>query len=113
MSTANKGWIDVGAIAALEAGGRLETEVDDLPVTVVRVGGQLYAFEDRCTHDDAPLTGGELEANPGDCEAAVVCPHHGARFCLRTGAALTPPAYEPIRVFAVRNREGRLEIRAP
>jgi 3-phenylpropionate/trans-cinnamate dioxygenase ferredoxin component len=42
----------------------------------------------------------------------VVCPRHGAKFCLRTGAALTPPAYEPVRTFAVRVREGVVEVQA-
>jgi 3-phenylpropionate/trans-cinnamate dioxygenase ferredoxin subunit len=41
----------------------------------------------------------------------VICPRHGARFCLKTGAALTPPAYEPIRIFEVRERDGQIEVR--
>jgi 3-phenylpropionate/trans-cinnamate dioxygenase ferredoxin subunit len=43
----------------------------------------------------------------------VVCPRHGAKFCLRTGNALTPPAYEPLKIFDVREREGRIEVLAP
>jgi len=104
------GWIEVGSIAALEAAGHLDAEVDDLPVTIVRVAGHLRAFEDRCSHDGEPLAGAEIEAESDHCEAAVICPRHGARFCLRTGAALTPPAYEPIRIFDVRERDGRIEV---
>lgn len=103
-------WIDVGALADLEAAGHLDTEFDDLPVTIVRVTGRLHAFEDRCTHDGASLAGAEIDADDGP---AVICPRHGARFCLRTGAALTPPAYEPIRVFDARERDGRIELRCP
>jgi len=105
-------WIDVGAVAELAARGHLDVEVDDLPVTLVRAGDGLHAFEDRCSHDGEPLAGAEIEAD-AECGAAVICPRHGARFCLRTGAALTPPAYEPIRVFEVRERDGRLEVRRP
>lgn len=105
-------WIDVGDAAELEAHGHLDVEVDDLPVTIVRAGGALHAFEDRCSHDGEPLAGAELDLD-ADCGAAVVCPRHGARFCLRTGAALTPPAYEPIKVFEVRERAGRLEVLPP
>jgi 3-phenylpropionate/trans-cinnamate dioxygenase ferredoxin subunit len=43
----------------------------------------------------------------------VICPRHGARFCLRTGAALTPPAYEPVRTYPTRvNDNGIVEIQA-
>jgi 3-phenylpropionate/trans-cinnamate dioxygenase ferredoxin subunit len=106
-------WIDVGALADLEAAGHLDVEVDDLPVTIVRTAGRLHAFEDRCSHDGEPLAGAEIDADTPGAEAAVICPRHGARFCLRTGAALTPPAYEPIRVFEVRAMAGRLELRLP
>ena len=79
-------------------------------MTVVRVHGRLHAFEDRCSHDGEPLAGAEIDADDGP---AVICPRHGARFCLRSGAALTPPAYEPIRVFEARERAGRIEVREP
>jgi len=75
-------------------------------VAVARSGDEYFAIEDVCTHDGAELTGGEIEG------AEIVCPRHGARFCLRTGEALTPPAYEPVRVFATRIDDGRLWINA-
>lgn len=110
---ASKDWIDVGPLATLEATGHLDAEFDDLPITIVRVGGLLRAFEDRCSHDGEPLAGAEIDAGSPGAEAAVICPRHGARFCLRTGAALTPPAYEPIRVFEARAAGGRVEVRWP
>ncbi|MCU0759297.1 MAG: Rieske 2Fe-2S domain-containing protein [Steroidobacteraceae bacterium] len=103
-------WIDAGASAELDTRGHLDAELDQRPVTIVRVAGYLRAFEDRCSHDGEPLAGAEIDADDGP---AVVCPRHGARFCLRTGAALTPPAYEPIRVYEVRERDGRVEVRCP
>lgn len=105
-------WIDVGDAATLAGGDHIDAEVDDLPVTIVSVAGALHAFEDRCSHDGEPLAGAEIEPDT-ECGAAVICPRHGARFCLRTGAALTPPAYEAIRVFEVRERNGRIEVRQP
>jgi len=104
-------WLDVGASADLGGGAALIAEVDARYVRVVRVGGTLYAFEDRCTHDDEPLDAAEIDADD-DAGPVVICPRHGARFCLRDGTALTPPAYEPIRVYAVRERAGRIEIDA-
>ena len=48
-------WADVGGVADLEASSHLEAEVDGFRVRITRVNGTLYAFEDRCTHDDSPF----------------------------------------------------------
>jgi 3-phenylpropionate/trans-cinnamate dioxygenase ferredoxin subunit len=98
-------WTDIGSLAELESTSRLEADVDGWRVRVATVGGTLYAFEDRCTHDDSPFDDAPIE------DSEIICPRHGARFCLRTGAALSPPAYEPLRVFEVRNSAGRIEVR--
>ena len=99
-------WVDIGSLSDLESTSRLEAEVDGYRVRVASVGGNLYAFEDRCTHDDSPFDDAPIE------DSEIICPRHGARFCLRTGAALSPPAYEPLRVFEVRAVGGRVEVRA-
>jgi len=70
--------------------------VDGNDVLLCNVGGEIYAVEDVCTHDGGILTGGVLE------DDVVTCPRHGARFCVRTGKALSPPAYEDVPVFPVR-----------
>jgi 3-phenylpropionate/trans-cinnamate dioxygenase ferredoxin subunit len=75
-------------------------------IAVARSGEEFFAVEDICTHDGAELTGGAVEG------AEIVCPRHGARFCLRTGRALTPPAYEPIRVFETRVTDGHVWVRS-
>jgi len=41
----------------------------------------------------------------------IVCPRHGARFCIRTGEVLAPPAFEPIAIFPVRVNNGEIEVR--
>ena len=105
-----KQWLDVAAASALPEGERLEIEIDGWYVTVVRHQGALHAYEDRCTHDDAPLADAELSDDTEAPCGVVVCPRHGARFCLKTGAALGPPAYEPIKIFVVREQAGRIEI---
>jgi 3-phenylpropionate/trans-cinnamate dioxygenase ferredoxin subunit len=75
-------------------------------IAVARSGDSYYAVEDVCTHDGEPLAGGEIEGTQ------IICPRHGARFCLRTGEALTPPAYEPIRTYETKMEAGRLWVRA-
>jgi 3-phenylpropionate/trans-cinnamate dioxygenase ferredoxin component len=101
------GWVDVGEAATVTEADGLSAELDGFAVLVVRCGDSLYAVEDRCTHDGEPLAGGEI----GGCE--IICPRHGSRFDLRSGEALTPPAYEPLRTFAVRVEQGRVLVEAP
>jgi 3-phenylpropionate/trans-cinnamate dioxygenase ferredoxin component len=100
-------WVDVGAVDALSATAPFVAEVDGVAVAIVRCGGELYAVEDRCTHDGESLG----EAPVEDCQ--IICPRHGSRFCLRTGEALTPPAYEPLRTYRVREQDGRILLEAP
>ena len=99
-------WIDVGRADGVVDGKTLAVEVDGEPVVIARCGDSFHAIEDRCTHDGEPLAGGEVE----DCE--IICPRHFARFCLRTGAALSPPAYEPAKPYDVKVEAGRLLLRA-
>ncbi len=98
-------WIDAGP-ADLRSGETRSLALGRRMVALVRSGDDYYAIDDVCTHDGAELAGGEIEG------AEIICPRHGARFCLRTGAALTPPAYEPVRVYPTRIDQGRLWIRA-
>jgi len=99
-------WVDAGPAAELREGQSVTLAVGRRMVAVVRSAGEFFAIEDVCTHDGAELTGGEIEAGQ------IVCPRHGARFCLRTGQALTPPAYEPVRVFETKLEAGHLWVRA-
>jgi 3-phenylpropionate/trans-cinnamate dioxygenase ferredoxin subunit len=97
-------WIDAGATADLHNGEAISIPVGRRMIAVVRSGDEYFAIEDVCTHDGAELTGGEVEGTE------IICPRHGARFCLRTGQALSPPAYEPVRVFETKISDGRLWV---
>jgi 3-phenylpropionate/trans-cinnamate dioxygenase ferredoxin subunit len=99
-------WIDAGPTAALTDGQTVSVGIGRRTVMVARSGDEYFAIEDLCTHDGAELGGGTIEG------AEIICPRHGARFCLRTGEALTPPAYEPVRVFATKIEGGHLWVRA-
>jgi 3-phenylpropionate/trans-cinnamate dioxygenase ferredoxin subunit len=99
-------WIDAGPAEALGDGETKSMTVGRRTIALARSGGEYFAIEDVCTHDGAELTGGEIEGSE------IICPRHGARFCLRTGEALTPPAYEPVRVFATKIDGGHLWVRA-
>jgi 3-phenylpropionate/trans-cinnamate dioxygenase ferredoxin subunit len=97
-------WVDVASAESIADSASVPVDVDGLALLVVRCGDDLYAIEDRCTHDGEPLGGAEVEA----CK--ITCPRHGAEFCVRTGEALTPPAYEPLRTFKVRVERGRVLV---
>jgi 3-phenylpropionate/trans-cinnamate dioxygenase ferredoxin component len=89
-------WVRVGTLSELLPGECKVVWDRDVSIAVFNVDGELYAVEDICTHDGGELAGGEIHGHE------VECPRHGARFDLRTGAALCPPAYEPIAKFPVR-----------
>ena len=98
-------WIRVAAVGEIAPGACKVADVDGTTVAVFNIGGEFFAIEDVCTHDGGELASGTLEGDQ------VVCPRHGARFCVRTGAALTPPAYEPTAKFPVRVHEGEVQVR--
>jgi 3-phenylpropionate/trans-cinnamate dioxygenase ferredoxin subunit len=89
----------------LPVGGRRVVDVDGVQVAVFNIDGSFHAIEDVCTHDGGELASGELEGEE------VVCPRHGARFNVRTGAVTAPPAYEPVAVLPTRVSEGWVEVR--
>ena len=97
--------------ASFEAAGRF--------VAVYHVQGDFYAIEDLCTHDGEPLADAPVEAANADDLASgasgpvVVCPRHGARFCLRSGAVLCPPAYEAVTTFPIKVAADKLWVNLP
>jgi 3-phenylpropionate/trans-cinnamate dioxygenase ferredoxin subunit len=100
-------WVPVAPAASIAPGDHVQVEIDRALIAVFNVGGRFYAIDDLCTHDGGGLAGGAVEGE------VVICPRHGARFCLRTGAALTPPAYEAVRTYETRIVAGRVEVNCP
>lgn len=74
-------------------------------VALFHVDGELLAVEDRCTHQAARLSEGPVVG------AEVFCPRHAARFCLRSGRALSPPATEPLRTYEVQIEDEAVWVR--
>jgi 3-phenylpropionate/trans-cinnamate dioxygenase ferredoxin subunit len=98
-------WVDVAKAEEFPPGTSVTVDLEDRVVAVFNVEGEFYAIEDLCTHDGGDLASGELEGDE------IVCPRHGARFSVRTGEVLAPPAYEDVRVFPVRVHEGMVQVR--
>lgn len=98
-------WIDVAPETDFPPGTRRVVDVDDVDVIVFNIDGEYLAIEDVCTHDYASLDDGELEGEE------IICPRHQARFNVRTGEALTAPAYEAVATFPVRVAAGVVQVR--
>lgn len=80
--------------------GKMLVEVEGDVVALFHVEGRFYAIDDVCTHDGGPLVDGEL------CGHKIACPRHGAKFDIRTGAALSMPAVRPTRAHVVKVEDG-------
>jgi 3-phenylpropionate/trans-cinnamate dioxygenase ferredoxin subunit len=89
-------FVPVAKVSEIPDPGRQLVEVDECLVVLIHVGGQFYALDDVCTHDGGPLGEGQLE------DSTIACPRHGAKFDIRTGAALTMPATRPTVVHDVK-----------
>jgi 3-phenylpropionate/trans-cinnamate dioxygenase ferredoxin subunit len=92
----------------LRAGETRLIEADGRKIGVFRgADGGLYAIEDRCSHDDGPLAEGDFDVE----EAVAICPRHGSKFDIKTGRALTLPAYEPVDTFEVFVEDGLIKVK--
>ena len=124
---ANRGWAVRAQVVAVEPNDREEArsmpkfmkvattdELEDQQAKLVEVAGQkialfrvgeaFYALSDTCTHRGGPLSEGTVEG------AEVTCPWHGARFDIKTGAVLGPPAGREVRSYPVRLTGADVEI---
>ena len=101
--------IDVAPEADFPRGSLRIVRSGTLYVGVYNCGGELYAIEDRCSHDDGPLCEGDWDEDL----CRVVCPRHGAQFDLATGRPLTLPATEPVDTFPVSIEDGVVRVELP
>jgi 3-phenylpropionate/trans-cinnamate dioxygenase ferredoxin subunit len=97
----------VAKVNELPEGERLFLEIDGEPIVMLNIAGRLYAIGDVCSHDDGPVGEGEIDG----CE--IICPRHGARFDIRSGAATRLPAVVGIPTYPVRISEDDIEIGVP
>ena len=81
-------------------------EVEGLKIGVFNAGGELYAIEDRCSHDEGPLAEGTFDPSAGTVE----CPRHGSLFDLSSGRPKTLPAFAPVDTFDVRVEDGEIKL---
>ncbi len=102
-------FVRLATIHDLPDGGMRAVEYNGRRIALFRAGETVYATDDICSHDYAELSEGFFD--PDDC--IVECPLHGSRFDVRTGRALTLPAFAPIEVFEVQRQGDDLLVLVP
>src|SRR5437588_2221629 len=98
-------FVQVANVSEVPDPGKMLVEVDDRLVALFHVGGQWFAIDDVCTHDGGPLAEGKLD------DHTIACPRHGAKFDIRTGAALTMPATKGTASHEVKVEGGEVYVR--
>jgi 3-phenylpropionate/trans-cinnamate dioxygenase ferredoxin component len=101
--------IEVAAADEFPSGSSKIVRLGNLFVGVYNCGGELYAIEDRCSHDDGPLCEGDWDED----ECRVICPRHGSAFDLATGVPRSLPATEPVATFPVGVVDGSIVVELP
>ena len=98
-------WVKVADLSDCPPGMLLDVEAGQESIVLANVDGDLYALQNRCSHQDLPLSDGELD---GD---RLECLYHGARFDVCTGRAVGLPAIKPVEIYDVQIRGQEVLVR--
>ena len=98
-------WVRVAALDECPPGSLVGVEAEGRRIVLANVEGDIYALLDRCSHQDYPLSDGQLEG------ARLECIYHGAAFDVCSGRAVQLPAIRPVKSFEVEVRDGDVFIR--
>ncbi len=97
-------YVRVARADEVTPGTMKRVDVSGHAVALVNVGGEFFAIDDTCSHEEASLSGGTLSGE------VVVCPKHGARFNVKTGRVLALPAVRSVAVYPVRVEGGEVLV---
>lgn len=97
-------WVRAADAADIDPGGVVRVDIDDVPIAIWNVDGDLYATQDTCTHEEASLSEGDLWGE------VIECPLHGAQFDVRTGEVLCLPAIFPLQTYPVKVEGGTVFV---
>ncbi|HET6953745.1 MAG TPA: non-heme iron oxygenase ferredoxin subunit [Acidimicrobiales bacterium] len=101
--------VTVCPLDELPPGGTRRVEAGRHTVAVVRIGDDVYALGDTCSHQKISLSEGEVDPE----ERTIECWKHGSEFSLETGEAITLPATRPVPVYDVRVDGGQIVLVLP
>lgn len=97
-------FIKVAELSEIPPGTSRRVEVNGYTIALFNIGGQVYAIDDTCTHEQASLSEGTLHGE------IVACPRHGARFHVPTGRVLSLPAVRSVATYPVRVEGGAVYV---
>ncbi|MCB0114245.1 MAG: non-heme iron oxygenase ferredoxin subunit [Caldilineaceae bacterium] len=103
-----QGFVKIATVSELPPGERKLVEIEDVRIAIFNLEGDYYAIEDVCTHDGGPLVEGDVLEG-----GKVRCPRHGACFDIRTGRALSMPAFSPTATYEVKVDGDDVWVEAP
>lgn len=95
----------VARLDELPSGQMLQVELEGEKILLAHVGDRVFALHDECTHEEFPLSSGELVGGQ------VTCTLHGARFDLETGAPRALPAVRPVKTYEARVEGEEVQVR--
>lgn len=98
------GFVTVARLSDVPENTLLPIEANGVKLVLARAGGRVHALHDQCSHEEFPLSDGELDGNQ------VTCLLHGARFDLETGAARALPAVKPVQVYECRVEGDEIQV---
>jgi 3-phenylpropionate/trans-cinnamate dioxygenase ferredoxin subunit len=98
--------VDVGALEDFADGAPTACTVEGRAIVIVRLGTDVYALQDRCSHEEFPLSQGEVDSETAEIE----CERHGAMFRLADGEAVSLPATKSVPTFPVSIEAGRVMV---
>ena len=97
-------WVRVATDGDCPVGELKGVMAEGVPVVLANVDGRVCALKDQCSHEEYPLSDGELDGTE------VVCQYHGARFDACSGARKALPAVRPVKAYPVEVRDGDVYI---
>ena len=98
-------FIQVADITDIDLNQSVSVELDGKAILICNTENGVFAVEDRCTHADIPLCGGQINGN------FISCPVHGAVFDLSDGSVQAPPAFEDLETFEVKIEDTLISVK--
>lgn len=98
-------WIDVIQESEFPSTGRKAFVIDGVSIVIFKLNNDYFAIHNQCTHEDFPLDDGDIE------DDLIICPRHGAKFCIRTGEVRAAPAFEDVAIYPLRIENNIIQIK--
>ena len=100
-------FIYVADITDIDLNQSQSVDLNGSDILICHTNNGIFAIEDRCSHADIPLCGGQIIDN------FISCPIHGAVFDLTDGSVQSPPAFEDIKTFQVKIEGTSISVKKP